>query len=92
MNSYSIVSVFRDFEDGELHRFTLTGCTYLSVEAAYQRVMADRRTYTPRVRKHWQEVVENYLPPDKVYEGLPYAERVKWRAVFGGTGPLFGAV
>ncbi len=89
MNSYSIVHVYRSIEDGELHRFSLVGCTFLSIEAAYQRVMDDRRPYTPKVRTSWNEVRENWIAPAKVYSALPYAERVKWRALYGGTGPLF---
>ncbi len=88
MNSYSLLHVWRDFETGDLHRVTYIGQTYLSVEAAFACKMGKRKHYPPTLNEWW-EVAENWIAPKKVYKALPYAERVKWRALYGGTGPLF---
>lgn len=62
--------------------FSLQGCTFLTVEDAYDRLMADARTYTPRVRKKWREVVQNYFEWDTAVLAMGVVDRRRALALF----------
>ncbi len=77
MHTYSIVEVYHDYLTGQPKRFTLQGCTFLTVEAAYTRIMQDARDYTPVPRTAWREVVEDYLPFRVAVRAMGVPERAK---------------